>query len=610
MANAEFNPIDIQEAIAKGTYPTVVMWNRLEGRPRTHHFDEALKAEVRDALWMLTKQWQTGEFRAEDAGSPVTAKIHVQSSRLSKYKAGNGDFQELEVDIPLEGKVEQKKIPFHRNVSKLNIDIRLQMGQYWLRLLKKHGLDFGKKYIKKYSFVVPPKSRETDYIYAQKDIIQCLKAVSGRCLDGYSLYEKIVQSGSASDGITSHDPAKTKLDNLGSDFRKWFEKLYLQPSTESNNAWLPDRLEYQFKCALDGEKKEYVVSAEEYYNGHLDWYAFDLQENENSVKGSTIQKFTDSFIPSHVAFEGMPDTRWWKFEDNKTSFGDIKPSTTDISKLLLIEFGLVFANDWFLIPFTLPIGSLTKVRGLTVTNNFGETFWIESAEQANAVKFEWSLFKLHADKFSEALFLAPTATKVHEAESVEEVLLIRDEMSNMVWGIEKIVPTLFGYGANGDEYALQIRRYHESMIKDVKVPSDIPYAAQISYLAMTTVPENWIPFIPVHIKNHNRQVQLQRASMLRIIDGDPLAPIKIKPMTSILREGLENKPLPLPYYIHEEEVQRTGTKIIQSFQRTRWTNGEIFVWLGMKKKTGRGEGSSGLAFDQINYPKEESATSP
>jgi len=74
-------------------------------------------------------------------------------------------------------------------------------------------------------------------------------------------------------------------------------------------------------------------------------------------------------------------------------------------------------------------------------------------------------------------------------------------------------------------------------------------------------------------------------------------------LTSVLREGLENikdgKPDPLAYYIHEEEVPRAGVRIIKSFQRTRWINGEVFVWLGMRKQTGRGEGQSNLQFDQI-----------
>jgi hypothetical protein len=125
------------------------------------------------------------------------------------------------------------------------------------------------------------------------------------------------------------------------------------------------------------------------------------------------------------------------------------------------------------------------------------------------------------------------------------------------------------------------------------------FTASIHYLAMTEVPENWIPFIPVHITNDNREIQLQRASMLRIIEGDAANPVKIKPQTSILREGLDSLPDPKSYFIHEQEVLRAGTRVEQSFQRTRWINGEVFVWLGMKKKPGRGEGTSGLAFDQI-----------
>jgi hypothetical protein len=39
--------------------------------------------------------------------------------------------------------------------------------------------------------------------------------------------------------------------------------------------------------------------------------------------------------------------------------------------------------------------------------------------------------------------------------------------------------------------------------------------------------------------------------------------------------------------------------VSQSFQRTRWYDGRVFTWLGVRKETGRGESSSGLRFDQI-----------
>src|SRR6185295_15669376 len=102
LRDAQFVPTDISGALSQRRFPTTLMWNRLEARPRAHNFDRALKAEVRDALWMLTKQWQMGEFKADDAGSPVFAKLLVKSALLDTYKAANHAPQEFEEHVPLE----------------------------------------------------------------------------------------------------------------------------------------------------------------------------------------------------------------------------------------------------------------------------------------------------------------------------------------------------------------------------------------------------------------------------------------------------------------------------------------------------------------------------
>jgi len=73
-------------ALEQRLFPSVTTWNRLEARPRTQQFERALQAEVRDALWMLTKQWQMGEFRGSDAGSPVFSKLLLDTTRLTKYQ--------------------------------------------------------------------------------------------------------------------------------------------------------------------------------------------------------------------------------------------------------------------------------------------------------------------------------------------------------------------------------------------------------------------------------------------------------------------------------------------------------------------------------------------
>jgi hypothetical protein len=114
---------------------------------------------------------------------------------------------------------------------------------------------------------------------------------------------------------------------------------------------------------------------------------------------------------------------------------------------------------------------------------------------------------------------------------------------------------------------------------------------------MNTVPENWIPFVPARVPGSERQVRLQRAAMPRVIPNDPGNPPRIEPLTALLRDGLE-----APrhgYFLFEEEVSREGVRVVTRFQRARWLDGRVVIWLGARKLAGRGEGSSGLGFDLI-----------
>ena len=120
---------DIQQTLNTRSIPTIPVWNRLEGRPRTKHFDRALKAEVRDPLWMLSKQWQMGEFRGDDAGSPVFAKIHMETTRLNKFQPQSHATQWLDDTLPLEAKVEQRPLFWQVGQQKTSLDLRLAHGK-------------------------------------------------------------------------------------------------------------------------------------------------------------------------------------------------------------------------------------------------------------------------------------------------------------------------------------------------------------------------------------------------------------------------------------------------------------------------------------------------
>src|SRR5689334_24962004 len=116
---------NISEALAERRFPSITMWNRLEPRPRTNNFDRALRAEVRDALWMLTRQWQVGEFHGDDAGSPIFAKLQLHTTQLTVYQPDSHAAEAFDNNTPLEATVERRRVPLTLGKQEIAPDIRL-----------------------------------------------------------------------------------------------------------------------------------------------------------------------------------------------------------------------------------------------------------------------------------------------------------------------------------------------------------------------------------------------------------------------------------------------------------------------------------------------------
>ncbi|MEO6932692.1 MAG: hypothetical protein ABI151_13750, partial [Chitinophagaceae bacterium] len=557
----------LKEIIAARVFPMTLAWSRLEGRPRTNNFDRALKAEVRDALWMLCKQWQMGEFRGEDAGSPVTAKLCTSTAELTKYKPDAQVVQAFDRNVPFEAKVEQRAFPFATIEQEISLDLRLIMGRRWMQMLKKNGQFAITKqfFLDNYGFKKPDPSRSSDaVICAHPEAWQQYAAVANRMMDGAKFFFDLAAPTHYFDRAGFPAAAdRGILSTMESEFKKWYAELFYQPLDKANDAWISSKLEYQFDIAAAAETGEKTLHAEAYYQGHLDWYNLDVERTENGLGDlpdnpppPTPDKKVITVIPAPVMFEGMPNTRWWAFEDGRTNFSYIKPDPTDLAKLLLIEFGLIYANDWYLLPYKLPVGSLTKIKGLALTNSFGENFWIEPAGKGDDADWtRWNMFSMKIDSKDPLpadtdLLLLPTVAKIQEGKPMEEVLLIRDEMANMVWGVETIVPLPGSWSRSGFEAAGELHAQWQKIVTDtfgqpvVELPvKDGNEEAKIRYEIMNTIPENWIPFLPVHVPGSNREIQLQRAALPRILDGNPNNPDKIRPRTTLLQEGrAENKP--------------------------------------------------------------------
>ncbi|MEM6651257.1 MAG: hypothetical protein AAF582_01565 [Pseudomonadota bacterium] len=584
--------------------PTTLMWNRLEGRPRARDFHRALKAEIRDPLWLLTRQWQTGEFIAEDAGSPIIAKVAYTTDQLTDVKGAKGPQQPFTLDLPLEAATEALPAPFGPRGRADDGALRLSLGRRWQKMVRDAGHDgLMDQFFSLYPFVpVDPDAEGDRAIAAHAGAFQFYEAVAGRAVDGGAIWAHLADGGDAANGISSSPPVLSEIAALGGHFLEFVRAQFVLPSDEIET-WKPRHLEYGVEVGATDRPTSGALSAPEYRGGRLDWFHFDaapaeatpLADGERPVHGAVVT----SFIPAEIEFDGMPNTRHWTFEEGLVNFGDIRPDTTDIAKLLLIEFGLIYANDWFLLPITAPIGSLTRIEGLTVTNVFGERFLIDPAVSDGSPSDRWQMFRL-SDKgrTDDRLFLPPAAPTGLESAPVEAVALVRDEVANMVWGVEKTVQMADGRPRPGREVGHELRVAYEAQLPSVASPPTIENEAKVKYTLQTSVGEHWIPFVPVHMENDNREIQLQRAAMPRLLPGD-MTPLPVEPRTRLLREGLDFAS-PAPYFIAEEEVERAGTVVETRWQRCRWLDGRVVLWLSHQRKTGRGEAASGLAFDVLD----------
>ncbi|SOD22609.1 hypothetical protein [Nitrosomonas ureae] len=580
--------------------PRIVAYNRLEARPRTLDFTGSLRAEVRDPLWMLTRQWQFGEFQGEDAASPVTSRIAYQHQTIDQvtFRDKKG-FAFDAIKMPLETRVERERIPLAVRETvggEIYSDVifAVQWGKKFLRMLKDASLESHHElYLKRFPIRVLPTDPPVGQTRAIQDAEseQIMTSVAGHLADGVAIWLSVEKD--------IHDPwldtqpggNKAALKSIVTRFAKYcsekFKRLFTQPEDLTDSAWQKNHLEYKFSVgeASVPEEPQPVLFAEQYHQGHLDWYSFDAVTDRKLTRDSEAppaveSEQVESFLPAPVRFKGQPQPRFWEMEETQTDFGKIETSTTGLLHLMLAEFGLIYSNDWFMLPHPMPINTVCEIRGILVDDTFGRHTFIRPAGRGPETLWQrWAMFH-HTEKDSQwpsasRFYLVPAVGKVLESEPLERINFMRDEMANMVWGVESIVPSQMGKGISGYETARQNEKAAPLTATDENV--------KIRYVVGTTVPKNWIPFIPVHAEGSVSEIRLQRA---RMVGGE-------SPRGWLLREPGS------PYFVEEEEVPRTGIYVERSWQRTRWIGGKTFIWVGRRKTAGKGEGWSQLVFDQI-----------
>jgi hypothetical protein len=543
--------------------PSITIWNRVEPRARSEDMKSGLEARVHDPLWLLARQWQLGEFAGRDAGSPVMVELKSTATPFDRYTTGAEPAQPYDGRVPLEVLVEREAVRPRQAIG----DLRqaAEAGLQFLRMLDVASLSrLRPQYLRQY-----PMPAGTD---ADSRMLSALFA--GRVIDGIKLHADLVQAGTA---LPAHpalnDPDRQPALAVVHAWRAWYESLFSEPA--GMDSWSPDRMEYSFAIGSASGSTQCV--AREYDGGAADWYTFD-RVSATPVAGSTpAAPVTRRSLAAPVTFRGMPARRFWEMEDAAVDIGALSAAAEDIGRLLLREFALIYGNDWFQIALAVPVGSEVAVNSLTVSDTFGLTTPIPHYADFDGSTGRWRMFALATDKPDAALASAyrlvvtPGAVAPTDSMPIEVVLLLRDELANMVWGVER---TAIGAAGVPVDRALAWK---------TALPPAAPPAigAPLKYRLGSSVPDYWIPFLPTSVGNG--PVRMRRGRMPTIA-GDPMGHLLAYPGLTIFLE----------------ELPREGVHLERRYRAARGPDGSTHVWIGRRRSTGRGEGRSGLRFDYLD----------
>jgi hypothetical protein len=538
------------------TNPT---WIRLHPDSSDATLAIAVQARIHDPLWLLGRQWQFGELRHDAGATPIDVRVEGTSSAVSRLRGGPVDATRAGAAIkvtaaPLEALVEREAVP-EQGLD--NLRLRSEAGLQLLRLLRAAGLGTRASFWVEASPFVLPAGELDDETRAWFELVE------GRVPDGGGLVQAIkARLASGSTPPIGADEATVLRAWLA-----WAGARFDVPAS-GPPTWDPEHIEYAFAVAGKGASGEAVLAAPEYVEGRLDWYDF---EQAGGSLGTTGQATPRRFfrIPAPLDFAGMPNPRFWTFEDPGVRFDTLEVLSNPAAPpspatLMVLDFALSYSDDWFLLPLALDAWTLFEPTAVAITDVFGET------TLAQPPAGRWNMFRLEAGGQSPGLSrlcLVAAPIDANEGPPLEEVHFLRDEVANVAWAVERIVPHPLGQGAAPPAQPVEA---------NVPTPPGLTWT-----LTPPSPPGNWFPLLPVVIG------RLALGTLWNARDQ--------KPAGRVL-EGLKS-----PRRLHQEEVPPEGVQVVRRWQSARGIDGSLHFWIGRSKTPRRTDIAPAVRFDVVEW---------
>jgi hypothetical protein len=560
-------------------------WQRVEGSHIDPEITEGISSAIADPLWMLARQWQVGEFRGEDAASPVLVDADVVTVPIAEFWIDGTDGRHTitrgDVDgRPLEMLAESEPI----STGPASIRIRLESGAALIRSLRLAGAQSATLVAFHDEYPL------TDTIEATLDPLGSaqLALLARRVPDAAAVASALATVGGDARQIAPIVPiAEPQKSRLGTAVTTWATDtaaVFCEPGATQPSAWQTPRLEYRFGLSASLADRTIELTASEYPGGTLDWYHFDVTATKPSMespRGQTRKHLTS--LPTPLQYAGMPAPRWWEFEDHDVDFGGLGGGPDDLARSVLASYAMVAGDDWYVVPCDVAAGSLARVQNMVVLDDFGDRTTIASTAANDDLPGRervWKFFELSdddgpANRRAPLLLLPPVLHATEHSRPVEQVEFRRDEMANIAWAIERRIESAAG-------------RTIDRNAPRTPPPAPLPVATDDRwYFALSTdVPDHWIPLVPVRIDGTHTQIALRRGRVSTEPDEHTAKGRVLEPEHA--------------FVMHEEEIPAGGLLVERHWQLARDANGKVCLWVGRKRSPGGGPMQrTPLHFDEL-----------
>jgi hypothetical protein len=580
------------------TTSSITSWNRLEPQVVGTDLGASSSARLFDPLWMMARQWQIGEFQAEDAGSPAQARVRATTAPLSRLRFPNvSPFPYDPATTPLETLVEHRRMRAVSATEVLTFPLRVEAGLHFLRMLEQRTFTMDYRASLRDHFVLQGLSAEAD-ARADEPTRRFVRTMAGRALDATRLAVLVknapgTQLAAFLPGFGIAPADISGMVTLMREWRAWYDALFVEPGSATIGAWTAPHLEYVTSVAarLSATTADSLtLAASEFDGGRLEWSSFDV-DRVTPIDTSADAAFTalgQRTVPVPVRFPGAPAPRFWEMEDAKVAYGIVPVGPTDLAQLMMIEYAGSYGNDWFMVPLTTRVGTVTRVESLVVTDTFGMRTLVRPIGDPALATPHFSMWQQSTMPWEDdpagtpvrnRFFLPPTIARSLDGPVLEDVLFTRDEMANVAWAIERRVE-------GGLEAPVTLTSVGESDTPEA--PSEAFGTER--YVLASPVPANWVPLLPVQKTDDDGQplTRLQRGAML-VPDGSHVVHTAKSEVLKSLGSEL----------LFDEEVPREGVHITRRRRMVRWIDGSTWAWTAFRNDVGTGEGSSGMQFDQL-----------